>query len=88
MSAENSDNNKTREENMPSFNINELEIKREQRRSNVRIICYLCVNWNVFDSGFNRNRLAYVGGALRGGNRSAWGCCWLGGFNHRILVWC
>ena len=37
MSAENSDNDKTRGENMPSSNIYELEIKREQRRSNVRI---------------------------------------------------
>ena len=37
MSAENSDNDKTREENMPSSNMDELEIKREQRRSNVRI---------------------------------------------------
>ena len=37
MSVENSDNDKTREENVPSSNIDELEIKREQRRSNVRI---------------------------------------------------
>ena len=37
MSAENPDKDKTREENMPSSNIDELEIKREQRRSNVRI---------------------------------------------------
>ena len=33
MSAENSDNDKTREENMSSSNIYELEIKREQRRN-------------------------------------------------------
>ena len=31
------DNDKIREENMPSSNMDELEIKREQRRSKVRI---------------------------------------------------
>ena len=37
MSAENSDNDKTRGENMSSSNMDELEIEKEQRRSKVRI---------------------------------------------------
>ena len=41
MNAENSDNNKTdktRKEIMPFSKIHELELKKEQKRSNVRIV--------------------------------------------------
>ena len=37
MSAENSDNDKTGEENSFASNVSELEANREQKRSNVRI---------------------------------------------------